>query len=187
LSSLHNYHAAYAATVASGFQWTIRSDQPFCSLYFPVLLWQNASTHLSAGVTMTKAPAVFVSPTFYDLKQIRADLRDFITTLGLIPVISEYGSFPIDPTIPTVENCLKVVDENADIFVLMIGARYGTIKDQGKSVTNMEYLKAGAKGIPIYVFIEKSILNILPLWSAERIRSNYSEGNRYDAGYDCEE
>ena len=115
---------------------------------------------------MTKAPAVFVSSTFYDLKQIRADLKDFITTLGLIPVISEYGSFPIDPTISTVENCLKVVDENADIFVLIIGARYGTIKDQGKSITNMEYLKARAKGIPIYVFIEKSVLSVLPLWIA---------------------
>jgi len=59
-----------------------------------------------------------------------------------------------------------VVDENADIFVLIIGGRYGTIKDHGKSVTNMEYLKARAKSIPIYVFIDKSILSILPLWTA---------------------
>src|SRR5215212_8699534 len=98
-----------------------------------------------------KAPAVFVSSTIYNLKQIRADLKDFITEMGLVPVISEYDSFPIDPTNPTVDNCLKAVDENADIFVLIIGGRYGTIKDQGKSVTNMEYLKARAKGIPIYV------------------------------------
>ena len=98
---------------------------------------------------MAKAPSVFVSSTFYDLKQIRADLKDFITTLGLTPVISEYDSFPIDPTLPAVENCLKAVDENADIFVLIIGGRYGTIKQHGKSVTNMEYLKARAKGIPI--------------------------------------
>jgi hypothetical protein len=115
---------------------------------------------------MTKAPTVFVSSTFYDLKQVRADLKDFITSLGLTPVISEYDSFPIDPTISAVENCLKVVEESADIFVLIIGGRYGTVKDQGRSVTNMEYLKARAKGIPIYVFIDKSILSILPLWTA---------------------
>lgn len=60
---------------------------------------------------MTRPPAVFVSSTFYDLKQIRADLKQFLTTLGLNPVISEYDSFPIDPGIPAVENCLKVVDE----------------------------------------------------------------------------
>lgn len=115
---------------------------------------------------MTKAPSVFVSSTFYNLKQIRADLKDFITTLGLTPVISEYDSFPIDPAITAVENCMKVVDENADIFVLIIGGRYGTIKEHGKSVTNMEYLKARAKGIPLYVFIEKSVLNVLTLWIA---------------------
>jgi hypothetical protein len=115
---------------------------------------------------MTKAPAVFVSSTYYDLKQIRADLKDFIIALGLTPVISEYDSFPVDPMMSAVENCLKVVDENADIFVLIIGCRYGTIKDHGKSVTNMEYLKARAKGIPIYVFIEKSVLTLLPLWVA---------------------
>jgi hypothetical protein len=115
---------------------------------------------------MTKTPTIFVSSTFYDLKQVRADLKDFIASLGLTPVISEYDSFPIDPTIPAVENCLKVVEESADIFVLIIGGRYGTIKDQGRSVTNMEYLKARAKGIPVYVFIDKSILSILPLWTA---------------------
>lgn len=115
---------------------------------------------------MASPPSVFVSSTFYDLKQIRADLRDFITTLGLTPIFSEYDTFPIDPTLRAVENCLKVVDENADILVLIIGGRYGSIRNQGKSVTNMEYLKARAKGIPIYVFIEKSILNVLPLWTA---------------------
>jgi hypothetical protein len=113
-----------------------------------------------------KAPAVFVSSTFYDLKQIRADLRDFITHLGLIPIISEFNSFPIDPSVSAVENCLKVVDQSADIFVLIISGRYGTVKDQHRSVTNMEYLKARAKGIPIYVFIDKAVLYVLALWTA---------------------
>ena len=113
-----------------------------------------------------KAPAVFVSSTFYNLKQIRADLKDFITEMGLVPVISEYDSFPIDPSVSAVENCLKVVDHSADIFVLIISGRYGTVTDQDKSVTNMEYLKARAKGIPIYVFIDKAVLYLLPLWTA---------------------
>jgi hypothetical protein len=113
-----------------------------------------------------KAPAVFVSSTFYNLKQIRADLKDFISEMGLIPVISEYDSFPIDPSVSAVENCLKVVDQSADIFVLIISGRYGTVINQDKSVTNMEYLKARAKGIPIYVFIDKAVLYVLPLWTA---------------------
>jgi len=113
-----------------------------------------------------KAPAVFVSSTFYNLKQIRADLKDFITEMGLIPIISEYDSFPIDASVSAVENCLKVVDQSADIFVLIISGRYGTVKGQDKSVTNMEYLKARAKGIPIYAFIDKAVLYVLPLWNA---------------------
>lgn len=109
-------------------------------------------------------PAMFVSSTCYDLKQVRADLKDFIESLGLHPVISEFDSFPVDPSVTAVENCLQVVDERADLFLLIVGGRYGTIGDQGKSVTNMEYLRARAKGIPVYVFIQKSVLNVLPLW-----------------------
>lgn len=113
---------------------------------------------------MGVVPTVFVSSTCYDLKQIRSDLYDFIESLGLQPIISEHRSFPIDPNITAVENCLKVVEDRADIMVLVVGGRYGSPTDQGKSVTNLEYLRARAKGIPIYVFVQNSILHILPVW-----------------------
>jgi hypothetical protein len=109
-------------------------------------------------------PAMFVSSTCYDLKQVRADLKNFIESLGLQPILSEYDSFPVNPDVNAVENCLRVVDENADLFLLIVGGRYGKPFEQNKSVTNMEYLRARAKGIPIYVFVQKSILNILPVW-----------------------
>lgn len=114
----------------------------------------------------SNVPSVFVSSTCYDLRQIRADLRDFFVSLGLQPVLSEYHSFPVDPDISAVENCLKAVDEGADIFVLLVGGRYGSTNDQGKSVTNMEYLRARAKGIPVYAFVHQSILHILPVWKS---------------------
>lgn len=91
---------------------------------------------------MNHPPAVFVSSTCYDLKQVRADLKAFIESLGLEPVISEYDAFPVDPNVTTVENCLRVVDAKADIFVLIVGGRYGAVQDKGKSVTNLEYLRA---------------------------------------------
>lgn len=115
---------------------------------------------------MNYPPSVFVSSTCYDLKQVRADLKTFLESLGLEPVISEYDSFPIDPNVTAVENCLRVVEAKADIFVLIVGGRYGAVQEQGKSITNMEYLKARAKGIPIYVFIEKSVLNAVAIWKA---------------------
>ena len=111
-------------------------------------------------------PAVFVSSTCYDLKQIRQNIRDFIEDdLGYEAVLSEYDTFPIDPDMDTVNNCLRVVEERANIMVLIVGGRYGNITDHGeKSITNLEYLRAKMKGIPIFVFIDQSILNILPIW-----------------------
>ena len=112
-----------------------------------------------------RTPTVFVSSTCYDLKQIREDIRDFFqNSYGLEVMLSEFDSFPVDPCIGTFENCLKNVDECADIFVLIVGTRYGYVTDKGKSITNLEYLHAKAKGIPIYVFVSKQLYNSLPLW-----------------------
>lgn len=111
---------------------------------------------------------MFVSSTCYDLKQIRTDIKDFVESLGIQPILSEYDFFPVNPDLNAIENCLKVVEDSADLFLLVVGGRYGSIIEQDKSVTNMEYLRARAKGIPIYVFVEKSIINILPVWKQNK-------------------
>lgn len=117
---------------------------------------------------MADIPGVFISSTFYDLSQVRADLVDFVQDeLGYRALASELPSFPVDPTDDTIENCRHRVEEQADIFVLIIGARYGYISvAHGKSITNLEYLAARAKGIPIYVFVERDVLTVLPTWKA---------------------
>ncbi|HAS8543022.1 TPA: DUF4062 domain-containing protein [Vibrio vulnificus] len=109
-------------------------------------------------------PTVFVSSTCFDLGQVRSDIRDLIYTFGLEPILSEYDSFPVSPDTDTISNCLRNVREKADIFVLIIGGRYGFQTENGKSITNLEYLEAKKKGIPIYVFVNSSIMNILPIW-----------------------
>lgn len=113
---------------------------------------------------MSRPPSAFVSSTCYDLGQVRQNLKHFIESVGYEPVLSEYSSFPVNPDLDTVENCRRVVSEKADIFILIVGGRYGSVADHGKSVTNLEYLQARAKGIPIFVFAQKSILNLLPVW-----------------------
>jgi len=114
------------------------------------------------------APAVYVSSTFYDLNQIRADLKSFLESLGLDPVLSEFKSFPINPDANTIQNCVDTVKNRADIMILIVGSRFGYQTDNGKSITNLEYLQAKVKGIPIYIFILKSILNTLPVWEKNR-------------------
>lgn len=109
---------------------------------------------------------LFVSSTCYDLAQLRADLRDFAESVGFEPILSELDTFPVDPSRDTVENCINVVRTRADVFVLVVGGRYGSINEAGKSITNLEYLEAAARGIPKYVFVKSEILSLLPIWRA---------------------
>ena len=118
---------------------------------------------------LRKTPSVFVSSTCYDLKQIREDMKEFIeNNYGFAAILSEFDSFPIDPCKGTFENCLDNVDQRADIFILIIGTRYGYVTDQGKSITNLEYLHAKAKGIPLFVFVNKQIYNTLSFWRSNK-------------------
>jgi len=100
----------------------------------------------------------------YDLNQVRADMKCFLEDMGLDPVLSETPAFPVSPQTSPLENCLQAVKERADILVLIVGARYGSQNESGKSVTNLEYIEAKAKGIPVYAFVLKQLLNVLPVW-----------------------
>lgn len=116
---------------------------------------------------MARTPGVMVSSTFFDLKQVRRDLGEFIgDELGYRPLLFELPSFPVSPDADTVENCKRRVHEDADVFVLVVGGRYGSVDDRtAKSVTNLEYLAARQKGIPIYVFVDRRIVDLLPVWA----------------------
>jgi len=73
-------------------------------------------------------------------------------------------SFPVNPSENTLNNCLEAVRNRADIFLLIIGGRYGSITDTGKSITNLEFSEACIKGIPKYIFVKENILSLLPIW-----------------------
>lgn len=107
---------------------------------------------------------IFVSSTCYDLSQIRNDIRQCIIDMGHNPILSEVQDFPVNPNLTNVENCINAVKNEADIFILIIGNKYGSISDSGNSITNTEFLTAIEKGIPIYTFAKKEMINILPVW-----------------------
>ena len=87
--------------------------------------------------------------------------------MGYRLLASEHPSFPVDPSIDTIENCRRRIEDDADLFVLVVGSRYGSVLDgQNRSVTNIEYLTARAKGVPIYVFVHRDVLALLPVWEA---------------------
>ncbi|GHV96511.1 hypothetical protein AGMMS50293_28310 [Spirochaetia bacterium] len=114
-------------------------------------------------------PVIMISSTFYDLKQVRNELHQFVEGMGYESLLSENSTFPIDTDLSTLENCKKKVELYADILILIIGGRYGYIDEKsGKSITNLEYIEAKNKGIPIYVFIEKNVLTAFELWKKNK-------------------
>ena len=121
-----------------------------------------------------RPPNVFVSSTMYDLSELRVQLRQFVEGIGWRPVMSEHDSFPIDANQTTVENCRRNVRENADIFVMVVGARYGSVDAEAdKSITNIEFVEAHARGVPVYVFVRQDVLAQLPVWKANP-EANYA-------------
>ena len=114
-----------------------------------------------------RPPNVFVSSTMYDLGELRAQLRQFVEGLGWRAVMSEHDSFPIDANRTTVENSRRNVRENTDVFVMVVGARYGSVDDESdRSVTNLEFIEARTSGVPVYVFVSKDVLAQLKVWKA---------------------
>ena len=116
---------------------------------------------------------LFVSSTCYDLAQVRENISHFCTSAGITPLVSEQGNFPVDPSVSAIDNCLMAVRERADIFLLVVGGRYGSLNDAGKSITNLEYLEAQVAQIPKYVFVKREVLALLPIWQANP-ESNFS-------------
>jgi Domain of unknown function (DUF4062) len=109
--------------------------------------------------------SVFISSTCFDLKSLREHLRSEVTSWGHDPILSEYSSFPVSPDLSTVENCKRVVKTRADVLVLIIGGKRGSLDPKStNSVVNSEYREARAKGIDCLVFAEKAVWDLLPFY-----------------------
>ena len=104
-------------------------------------------------------PRVFISSTFYDLRQVRADLDMFIDNLGYEPVRNEEGDIPYGKNEALEEFCYKEI-KNVDILIAIIGGRFGSeSKRNTSSISNIELKTALKEGKQVYVFIEKNVLS----------------------------
>lgn len=124
---------------------------------------------------------VFVSSTCYDLGMIRSHLRNFISSFGYDPIMSDFSDVLYDPRHHTDTSCVQEVS-NCDILVLIIGKRFGgtaipkaldeidldkvrtlsasqkIFESDGKlSITQLEVIKAIELGIPIFTFVDAKV------------------------------
>ena len=81
---------------------------------------------------------VFISSTFRDLSDERQDAIRSVLDLGHIP-----SGMEISPAadVEQFDYIKKVIDE-CDYYVLIIGARYGSVDSAGVSFTEKEYAYA---------------------------------------------
>ena len=105
-------------------------------------------------------PRVFVSSTFYDLRQVREDLDRFISEFGYEAVLHEAGDIAYGKDSPP-EGYVHREIEMCDILVCVIGGRYGTeSQDQpGSSITQLELKTALENQVQVFVFIEQDVLS----------------------------
>jgi hypothetical protein len=102
-------------------------------------------------------PRVFLSSTYYDLKQIRADLERFIREQGYDPVLNELGSIPYGKDEKLEEYCYKEIN-GIDILISVIGGRFGSSSQHGdRSVSQVELKTAIELNKQVYIFIDKNV------------------------------
>ena len=105
---------------------------------------------------MNKKYQVFVSSTFQDLIEERAEVIMALLELDCIPNGMELFPSGDDSQWTYIQ---KVID-NCDYYVLVSAGRYGTIGKDGKSYTQMEYEYALSKNIPVIAFLHKDLASL---------------------------
>lgn len=101
---------------------------------------------------------VYVSSTLLDLKAERQAIMGWLTAAGHQPV---HSYAPDSETVRA--SCLEDV-EGCDIYVLILGHRYGHQPERDNpenlSITHLEYRRAKAKGIPTIALLRTGIPDI---------------------------
>jgi len=94
-------------------------------------------------------PKVFISSTIIDLPNERRAAYNAVTKTGAFPVMSEITIEAQNAD--SLTTCLNKVKES-DIYVLILGGRYGWQPDGKESITELEFQMAKNCKIPILVF-----------------------------------
>src|SRR5438093_940163 len=103
-------------------------------------------------------PKVFISSTFYDLKQVRSDLERFVKDMGYDPVLHERGNIPYGNKEKLEEYCYREIHQ-VEILVSIIGGRFGSRSDhQPYSISQQELKTAYELGIQVFIFVEATVL-----------------------------
>lgn len=115
---------------------------------------------------------VFISSTYADLREFRSAVYKAIRKMGLDITAMEDS---VSSNEYSLEKCLSDI-ENSDIYIGIVAWSYGSIpvagNPLGKSITELEYLKAKEIGIPCLIFM----LDEEAPWRPTLMDSNTNKG-----------
>lgn len=103
------------------------------------------------------SPRIFLSSTYYDLKQVRSDIGKFIQDLGYVSVMNENADIPYTQQHELEYDCYGEI-LTCDVLVCIIGNSFGSQSNSNELSVTMNELEQALKNRKlVYVFIEKSV------------------------------
>lgn len=102
-------------------------------------------------------PRVFISSTYYDLKQVRNNIGDFIKGLGYEPIMHEKSGVAYTQNTPLENDCYNELS-TCDIVVCILGNHFGSKSSENDLSITMNELETAIKHKKkIYVFISNDV------------------------------
>ncbi|MCZ2819734.1 DUF4062 domain-containing protein [Modestobacter sp. VKM Ac-2977] len=96
---------------------------------------------------------VFVSSTYIDLVDEREQVTEQLLRSRCIPSGMELFTASGRPPWDVITSAI----ETTDYMVLILGGRYGSVGDDGRSFTEREYDEAQSRGIPVLAFLHEDV------------------------------
>lgn len=110
-------------------------------------------------------PNIFISSTIHDLGHLRDSIRDLISELGYNPIMSEYGDVGYLPSESAEDSCY-IAMRDCQMSIFIIGKRYGSISENGLSITHNEFRTARERKVPIIFLVNEEVLSFKRVYEA---------------------
>lgn len=102
-------------------------------------------------------PRVFISSTYYDLKEVRNNIGSFVRNMGYEPVMHERSGVAYIQDKPLEEDCYHEL-ASCDIVVCIIGSKFGSqSSNNDMSITMNEVQNAVKHKKKVYIFIARDM------------------------------
>ena len=112
-------------------------------------------------------PNIFISSTIQDLNYLRDSIRDLISELGYNPIMSEYGGIGYLPS-ESAENSCYLAMRDCQLAIVIVGKRYGSISENGLSITHNEFKTARGQNIPVVFLINEETLSFQKVFNTNK-------------------